>query len=114
MAIKDIEDILSTTCMHGGNVKVFKDAKLFGKMNSLPNKPSMNGSQLAKLFKPSNLPTLDTHNVWRDIAMRNTSNNGIAKRDHMHKWASFKKLLPYFIGLSSIEMEKLSFKNLVY
>ena len=100
--------------MHGSNVKILKDRELSGKNNNVPNKPSLNGAQSARLFKPSNL--VGSIKLWRDliVAMKITRDNGNTRRSHIQLWVAFEKLLPFFTSLSLSQEERSSFQPLVH
>jgi hypothetical protein len=49
-AVDDMQKVLSAMGAHGGNVVIFKDAKLSGKSNNIPNKPSLSGANMNNFF----------------------------------------------------------------
>jgi len=100
-AIADMERLLSSTGMHGGMVKNFKDAQLSGKQNNVPNKPSLSGAHTAKLFRKSSCEGTSDR-LWRDIVLaeRNCGGDGNTRRERMEVWSSLERLLPFFTGLT--------------
>ena len=52
-ATKAMEKAVSACGAQGRNVKIFKDAELSGKANSVANKPSFSGANVKKIFGPS-------------------------------------------------------------
>jgi len=84
VAIEDVQRILSSIGMHGGDVQIFEDKDLSGKANSVLRKPSINGAYARKLFQPSNLPN-GSHKVYQDLvyAKRNFIDNGQARHGRL-------------------------------
>lgn len=73
-----------------------------GKSNSVPNKPSLNGSQVAKLFNASALQDCSDQ-VQKVLvnAERDFSNNGTNRRIKLVAlWKALEDLRPYFTGLT--------------
>jgi hypothetical protein len=99
--------------MHGGAVKIFKDTDLSGKVNSVPNKPSLSGCHTSKLFKKSTCEN-SSDRLWRDIVLaeRNVEGDGTSRRERMGVWSALERLLPYFRGLTLTSEQRNNFKGL--
>jgi len=100
--------------MHRGVVKIFKGTDLLGKVNSVPNKPSLSGCHTSKLFKKSTCEN-SSDRIWRDIVLteRNAEGDGTSRRERMAAWAALERLLRYFRGLTLTLEQRNSLKRLV-
>jgi len=115
-AIIEMQRVLSSTGAHGGNVKILKDEELSGKSNSIPNKPSLSGTNSKKLFKPSILPEGSQEALYIDIVNveKNRLNNRKNQQGRLKTWKDLYALMPYFQGLTLSEEERQAFPALVY
>lgn len=102
-AIDEMERTISMTGAHGGNVKIFKDDALSGKVNSVPNKPSFSGANAQKIFQ-KNPFDLSEHprKLYVDLvnSEKNFMRKGKAKQEKLDQWIALDALVPYFSGLS--------------
>jgi len=114
IAIQDIERIISSIGMHGGDVQIFEDKDLSGKAKYVPKKPSLSGAHARKLFQPSPLSN-GSQRVYQDVvcAERNFIDNGTARHGRIQVWKSLESLLPYFTELTLTTQQIASFQELV-
>ena len=113
-AIEDMQRVISSTSAHGGNVVIFKDNKLSGKKNNVPNKPSFNGVHAEKLFRKSTLPS-GSEKLFTDVIIveRNFIDGGESRRAKLTVWQGLDNLRPYFSGLTLKQNEINDFQALV-
>lgn len=106
-AIENMEKTLSAAGLHGGNVRIMKDATLSGASNSVPIKPSLSGVTAARMFQPSTWSGQDR--VWKDVlrSENNTLDQGRQYLDRVEMWEALEQVFPYLVGLT-LNQEQIS------
>ena len=105
-AIHDMQAVVSLTATHGGNVIIFKDNELFGKSNSIPNKPSFSGAHALKLFmKDPSDQVENPRKLYTTVvnAEKNFLEKDQMKRDKLKLWQTLEDVKLYFGGLRLTE-----------
>jgi hypothetical protein len=108
-AIEAMEESLSSAGVHGGHVRIFKDSNLSGSTGSVPNRPSMNGAHVARLFKKSSYSNNDK--VWMDVCTANHHTGADGKLSWMRMWKAYEDLQPYLTGLTLTDEQRNAFKG---
>jgi hypothetical protein len=122
LAIKSMEKAISVCGAHGGNVKIFKDAELSGKSNSVPNKPSFSDANVKKLFGPSpfcepssGYPNAPIRPLWMDVvdAEHNRLGDRASRQARIALWTATAELQKYMTGLIFSKEQRRKFRDIV-